>query len=135
MSRLFFLIAAAFLALAPVVAAADSPPSVNGATTVTAAEAYALFEQGAAFIDGRTSSDFATGRIPGAVNLDQASSFTQASLAAVVAKADPVVFYCNGRSCLRSSEESALAVSWGYTAVHYMRDGYSAWEAAGYPIE
>lgn len=137
MTRFFPSLATAIgLTLAPLAAlAAESPTTVPGATTVTVEEAFALFEKGVAFIDVRKASDFAAGRIPGAVHLDHPSNFTEESLGAVAGKADPVVIYCNGHSCLRSSEASALAVGWGYTAVNYLRDGYPAWEAAGFPIE
>ncbi|MFP1643359.1 rhodanese-like domain-containing protein [Pontitalea aquivivens] len=142
MTRLFPSLATAIgLTLVPLAAlAAESPTVVPGATTVTAQEAFALFEQGVAFIDVRKASDFAAGRIPGAVHLDHPgntapSNFTGESLGAVVGKTDPVVIYCNGHSCLRSSEASTLAVGWGYSAVNYLRDGYPAWEAAGFPIE
>ena len=130
-------VTAACLALTPfaALAAEQSPETVPGATTVDAAAALELFEAGVVFVDVRKGSDFEAGRMPGAVHLDLASNFTEESLGAVVAKTDPVVFYCNGHSCLRSSEASMLAVGWGYTEVYYLRDGYPAWEAEGFPIE
>lgn len=129
--------AAAFVALSPLAAAAAelSPETVPGATTVTVDAAYELFDAGVVFVDVRKGSDYDAGRVPGAVHLDITTDFTEASLAAVVAKTDPVVIYCNGHSCLRSSEASAMAVGWGFTQVNYLRDGYPDWEAAGYPIE
>ena len=117
------------------VAAAQSPETVAGAKTVTVDEAIELFDGGAAFVDVRKPSDFDAGRIPGAYHLDVKTALTQEALAELAAPSDPIVFYCNGHSCLRSSKASEMAVSWGYTDVYYLRDGYPAWEAAGFPIE
>lgn len=124
------------LLLVPVAGmAATSPMTVSGATTVTVEEAVELFDQGVVFVDVRKPTDFDAGRIPGAVHLDSNSAFDDAALAEVVAKDEPVVIYCNGEDCMRSSESSALAVSWGFSEVYYLRDGYPAWEAAGFPVE
>lgn len=121
---------------APVSAAEKvSPMSVAGATTVNATEAKAMFDKGAAFIDVRNSKDWGAGRIPGASHLDVTSAFTEAALQKVVKKDKDVVMYCNGASCLRSSEASAKAVQWGFKKVYYFRDGFPAWKAAGYPVE
>jgi len=129
--------AAACLALSPLAAAAAelSPETVAGATTVSVDEAVELFDAGVVFVDVRKDSDFDAGRVPGAVHLDVNSALTEASLGEYVAKTEPVVFYCNGHSCLRSSEATEMAVSWGYEEVYYMRDGYPSWEEAGFPIE
>ena len=131
---LFAALSVAVLAIAPA-RAETSPESVPGAVTVTVEQAAQLFDQGVAFIDVRKASDFEAGRIPGAVNLDLHGGFSEQSLSAVVAKDQKLVIYCNGTSCLRSSEASAMAVGWGFAGVHYLRDGYPAWEAAGLPIE
>lgn len=126
--------AASILAIAP--AYADtSPMTVQGAATVTVDEAASLFDAGTAFVDVRSDSDFEAGRIPGAVHLELNNVFTEEALLGVVDKDEAVVLYCNGESCLRSSEASVKAVEWGFTDVHYFRDGFPAWDAAGHPVE
>lgn len=112
-----------------------SPQTVDGATTVDAAKAKALFDSGVVFIDVRSDKDWAAGRIPDAVHIELKKQFNEGALAAEVQKGDNVVIYCNGESCMRSSKASAQAVSWGFTGVHYFRDGFPAWKAAGYPVE
>lgn len=126
------------LILAPLVAsAADgvSPVSVEGAVTVTPEEAMALYDEEVTFVDVRKPSDFDAGRVPGAIHLDVKSALSEASLAEVAGKDDPVLFYCNGHACMRSSQACSMAVGWGYTKVYYLRDGYPAWESAGFPVE
>lgn len=125
------------LLTSPLTFAADkvSPMQVDGATTVTAAEAKALFDDGVIFVDVRSDKDFDAGRIPDALHLNSKTNFTEASLSEETGKGDSVVIYCNGESCMRSSDTSKIAVGWGFTKVYYFRDGYPAWKLAGYPVE
>jgi len=112
-----------------------SPVTVDGAKSVSAAEAKALFDKGAIFVDTRKSKDWDAGRIPDAIHLDVKKVFSEETLGKEVKKGDAVVMYCNGESCLRSSKASKMAVGWGYSNVYYFRDGFPAWKAAGYPVE
>lgn len=116
-------------------AAGLSPENISGATTVDSAKAKQLFDSGAAFIDTRRNSDWDAGRIPDAIYLELKSNYTEASLSAEVGKGDPLVCYCNGHKCKRSSVCSEKAVGWGFSKVYYYRDGFPAWKAAGYPVE
>lgn len=87
------------------------------------------------FVDTRKNSDWDAGRIPDALHLELKSNFTEDSLSAEVGKSEPLVCYCNGPECKRSSVCSAKAVSWGFKNVYYYRDGYPAWTSAGNPTE
>jgi rhodanese-related sulfurtransferase len=115
--------------------AGESPMSVDGAVTVDTAKAKELFDGGALFVDPRRDSDWEAGRIPGAVHLELKSAFTEEALAAEAGKDETVVFYCNGPKCSRAAQASEKAVGWGYAKVHYYRDGFPAWQAAGNPVE
>jgi len=115
--------------------AKESPTSVDGAKTVSAAEAKALFDKGVLFVDVRSDKDWAAGRIPDAVHIELKKVFSEATLGKEAKKADSIVIYCNGVSCMRSSKASAKAVGWGFTNIHYYRLGYPDWKAAGYPTE
>ena len=119
----------------PAVAGEVSPQSIDGAVTVDTAEAKAMFDQEVAFVDVRKDSDWDAGRIPGAIHLDIKSKFSEESLTGEIEKGESVVIYCNGASCMRSSDASAMAVGWGFSRVHYYRDGFPAWKAAGNPVE
>lgn len=115
--------------------AAESPMTVEGATTVDTAKAKELFDAEVAFIDVRKNSDWEAGRIPGAIHLEIKKVLSAESLSAEVAKDEAVVMYCNGASCLRSSKASVKAVGWGFTNVYYYRDGFPAWKSASHPVE
>ena len=112
-----------------------SPDVISGATTVDAARAKSLFDRGVLFVDVRKDSDWDAGRIPGAEHLELKKVFAEKTLVETVGKDNEVVIYCNGPKCMRSSEASASAVSWGFKKIYYFRGGYPEWVAAGYPVE
>lgn len=112
-----------------------SPASIAGAKTIDAAQAKALFDKGTLFVDVRSDKDWAAGRIPDAVHIELKKVFSEATLGKEAKKSDPIVIYCNGVSCHRSSKATAQAVGWGYTNVNYYRLGYPDWKSAGYPTE
>lgn len=114
---------------------ADSPTQVEGATTVDAATAKALFDRGVPFVDVRGSDHYSEGHIPRAVDLNLVTAFGEAELAEVASKDQEVVIYCDGPTCFRSSTACEMAVSWGFKKVYYFRDGYPGWKAAGYPVK
>jgi adenylate cyclase len=112
-----------------------SPLEVAGATTVDPPAAKRLFDRGATFIDVRTEARWKDGHIPGSILLDLKGGFTEAALSQVVSGNQEVVIYCMGPRCLRSSKACAMAVSWGYEKVYYLREGLPGWKAAGYPVD
>jgi len=124
----------AFLALSHS-AGKVSPMTVEGAKSVTASEAKTLFDKGVIFLDVRSDKDWNAGRIPDAIHIELKKQLNEASMGKEIKKTDPVVIYCNGASCTRSSKAAVKAVGWGYSKVYYFRDGYPAWKTAGYPVE
>lgn len=130
------LVTGALLLIAMAVSAAEkAPENVAGAITISTEEAKKLFDDEIIFIDVRGDEDFDAGRIPGAIQLSLKDGLSKESLANEIHKDEKVVFYCNGRKCKLSSEACAKAVQWGYTNVHYFRDGMPGWVAARYPVE
>lgn len=126
-----------FILMTSQLALADkkSPMQVEGAKTVSVAEAKKLFDEGVLFVDVRSDKDFDAGRIPDALHLNSKSSFNEVSLSEEAGKTEGILIYCNGEDCMRSSKTSALAVKWGFSKVYYFRDGYPAWKLASYPVE
>jgi len=113
----------------------SAPLEVTGARTVTAEEVKSLFDAGVVIVDVRNPRLHARRHIPGAVHLDLKDVFDEESLAAVAKKDEPLVIYCSGVKCSRSSRASEKAVSWGYKKVLYFRGGIVDWRDAGYPVE
>jgi rhodanese-related sulfurtransferase len=116
-------------------AAEMSPETIPGATTISATEAKKLFDEGIPFVDVRKNSDWEAGRVPEAYHIELKKVFSESELGKVVKTDEPFVIYCNGPKCMRSSRASAMAVKWGFSKVHYFRDGFPAWKAAEFPVE
>jgi len=112
-----------------------SPEHVEGAVTTSAQQAKQLFDEGVHFVDVRNIKLHTRKHIPGAHHLDLKKAFNETSLSMLVNKDQPFVIYCSGVKCVRSSRASAMAVSWGFTRVHYFRGGIVAWKKAGYPLK
>ena len=110
---------------------ADSPTQVEGATTVDAATAKALFDRGVPFVDVRGGGDYSFGHIPRAVNLGLRTAFGEAELAKVASKDQGVVMYCDGPTGNRSSRACERAGSWGGKKGDYCRGGLPGGTAAG----
>lgn len=113
----------------------QSPEQVSGATTIDAQQAKQLFDNEALFVDVRKDSDWNAGRIPGAIHIELKKRFDEAALNQQIDKHQPVVIYCNGPKCMRSSKASKQAIAWGFKKVYYFRDGFPAWKQASFPIE
>ncbi|MCU7834339.1 MAG: rhodanese-like domain-containing protein [gamma proteobacterium symbiont of Taylorina sp.] len=112
-----------------------SPMNIDGAKTVTTAEAKKLFDEGVLFIDVRKDKDWNAGRVSDAVQLNIKTKLSAETMAAEMKKDDPAVIYCNGERCMRSSDACKKAVDWGFTNIYYYRDGFPAWKNAGHPVE
>ena len=124
----------AALVLSPEVRGQESPLRVEGATTVQAATAKALFDRGVPFVDVR-GQRWKDGHVPGATHLELFGDFNEDNLLKVAARDQEVVIYCDGPGCKRSSKGCAKAVSWGFEKVYYFRGGFPAWRAAGFPTD
>ena len=116
----------------------DSPVEVAGATTVDTDAAVELITESddLVIIDARKAQDYNTGHIEDAVLLTNTSINSQADIAVHVPTKDtPVLVYCNGIKCGRSSDAAGKAVSFGYSNVYYYRNGMAEWTERGLPIE
>jgi len=86
-------------------------------------------------IDSRVASEFRAGHIPTAINIPE-PTMERAREKLPRDKQELVIFYCNGfPECKKSHDACTRAREWGYTNVHWFRDGLPAWQAKGYPVE
>ncbi|HYF14418.1 MAG TPA: rhodanese-like domain-containing protein [Phycisphaerales bacterium] len=102
---------------------------------ISLADAAALFEQGAAFIDARRREEYEAGHVENAFWLpaDQLTGGRPAALDYLDAEA-PLVIYCGGGDCDASHNTAALLQQLGYKRTHVMKDGFPAWRDAGKPV-
>jgi rhodanese-related sulfurtransferase len=105
-------------------------PSSSLPAEVQPAEAYALLQKGAVFIDVRTPAEWDQGHIPGStlIPLDVLPD----RLNDVPHNRDVVVLCRTGH---RSAEGAAILRQAGYSRITCLSGGLQAWVAAGYPVE
>lgn len=133
MSVCLLLVTAAFASQDPE-EEGKTPLSVAGAETITVAGAHQLFLAGVPFVDVRNPRLYARRHIPNAHHLDLKSAFNKRNLEMLVGHGDPVVIYCSGAKCSRSSTATGFAVDWGFSEVKYFREGIVGWRDAGLPM-
>lgn len=125
------MIAVVICALVPVTTIAANLES-SDAPTIQPAALQAAREAGAAplVLDVRTPAEYATGHIPGALNIpyDQVPQRL-----AKVEGPNGVVVYCMVGPRARKGEAALLAA--GYAPVFHLEGGLAAWQAAGLPVE
>ena len=114
------LVTAAFLLFRP----KSTPP-----TEISAAQAYAKYQQGAFFLDVRTQEEWDQGHIAKStlIPLDSLQSRLNE-----LPRDQDIVVVC--RSGVRSKEGAADLLQAGFTRVTCMTGGIQAWIAAGYPV-
>jgi len=98
-------------------------------TDVSVHEAKDMLDEGNVFLlDVRTESEFNSGHLEGAVNIE----VSQLGSRLDEVPADEVILvYC--RTGVRSVRASKTLVNAGYTDVYNMQGGITAWMSAGYP--
>jgi rhodanese-related sulfurtransferase len=124
---------------------AGTPPSDGTAAPVnpdalghmiSLAEARALYETGALFLDTRTKEQYDKGHILGAFHLATVE-FDAGQTGEIFAMLSPkthYVLYCDGGDC-DASENVAQRLEDAFPLFHIMKDGFPAWEQAGYDVE
>ena len=99
-------------------------------------QAKQLWHLGAAFfLDAREPADYAAGHIGNALNLP-AQSFAQhfGEIAPMLTPETPLVLYCDGLDCELSHRLRASLRQLGYTNMHLMSNGWTAWRQASLPV-
>jgi rhodanese-related sulfurtransferase len=111
------------------------PPEIEGAETIDAMKAKALFDRGVPFVDVRKDPDWNTERIPGAVQLHLYADFSELNLSKIAAKDDEIVVYAYGLHSGHSTTAVMRTISWGHKKIYFFREGFPGWKAAGLPVE
>ncbi len=125
----FAMVVLATAILAAVAAAQESTPTM--APRISPAELHAQRESGVApvVIDVRTPAEYASGHVPGAVNIP----FDR--VAERIGEVDAphgVALYCMIGPRARKGESALLAA--GYEKIFHLEGGLAAWQAAGLPV-
>jgi rhodanese-related sulfurtransferase len=100
-------------------------------------KAHELWSAGGSFfLDARKPADFEAGHIANALNLPE-EEFGEyfPKLAPMLSPDSPIVVYCDGAECELSHRLSAMLRQQGYTNVHMLFNGWTAWSKGGFPVE
>lgn len=120
-------------------AAAVAVPA--GPEKLDAAAAFALFDQGAQFVDARRRELWLEGRVAGAWQMIPAELRNMQDAPHVgdaLAALDPgatTVVYCVGGDCEDSVNVAILLQAAGFTDLRIMGASFEDWQNAGYPTE
>jgi len=143
-----YLLAALLLFVSPLVwSGEETPLTFEGGTIVAPDEAYNLLKGGRAlFFDVRSALNYGRGHVAGArfapfkgnpiknsLSIPDSSTFDAAGLNDD--KSVPIVIYSHGTTGWKSYKAALAAVAADYENVMWMREGFSAWQASGYPVE
>ena len=111
-------------------AIANTAPSV-----ISFAEAKALHDSNALFVDSRHAYEFKQGHIPGALNIPLSTFEESGSSLASTPKNSPLVTYCDGVDCNSSMQLAAKLFEAGFTNVKIFFSGWQEWKSHGLPVE
>jgi rhodanese-related sulfurtransferase len=113
-----------------------APETIPGTQLITAEQLVELIDStpGLVIIDARRHEEYARGHIEGAIFMLDTDMTPEKLSSKVRSKNNPVVFYCNGERCVRSTNASKKAVSWGYKRIYWFRGGWQEWHSKGLPV-
>lgn len=113
-----------------------APAQIPGVTRVDAEEVVSLLLERSrlVLIDSRKEEEYAKGHIENAINLLDSAMTPEALARHVMNRDTPILFYCNGERCLRSSNAASLAKQWGYRNLFWFRGGWVEWRRKRLPV-
>jgi rhodanese-related sulfurtransferase len=118
-----------------ITAPAPTPAAENAIKNLTVEEAQQLLMLSSRWIhviDVRTPEEFAGGHIDGAVNINLNSADFKETINKLDKNAAYLVYCSTG---VRSAKASAIMADLGFEDIYNMTGGFSAWQAAGYPVQ
>ncbi len=112
-----------------------APEEISGATNLSAEQVVELIlnTPDLVIIDARKENEYAKGHIEGAISLLNTELDEEKLSIHVKDKQTPVLFYCNGIRCKRSTDATTKALSWGYSRVYWFRGGWVEWQQKKLP--
>ena len=113
-----------------------APETVPGASIVSAEQVIEMILANPSLIviDSRKKTEFIKGHIEGAINILNTDLEPEDLEAITPDRATPLLFYCNGVRCLRSSDSISRAIDWGYTSIYWFRGGWKEWTDKRLPV-
>lgn len=113
-----------------------APQRIDGVEHLNAEQVVALIlkQEALVIIDARRHEEYAKGHIEGATHLFEATMAPETLARHVPHPDTPLLFYCNGVQCLRSSNAAIKARDWGYRNIYWFRGGWNEWRDNQLPV-
>jgi len=113
-----------------------APESLSGVQIVTAEQAVALIlsTPELVILDTRKKEEYEKGHIEKAISLTDTDMFKLNFQSTYPDKEQPMLLYCNGVHCLRSSNAAKKCLQWGYSNLYWMRGGWQEWMNKALPV-
>jgi rhodanese-related sulfurtransferase len=113
-----------------------APENIEGTTIVSAEETIDLIlkEPDLIVIDARKKTEYVKGHIEGAINMLNTKMKRDDLEKLAPDKSKPILFYCNGTRCMRSTDAIRKAKNWGYTNLIWFRGGWKEWSDKRLPV-
>ncbi len=113
----------------------ELPDTISGTKTINAEELIDLATETESLIliDARLRSDHKQGFIEGSVNLPNTLTSCASLKEFTNDESQPLLFYCNGPKCERSTQAVQIAQSCGYQNIYWFRGGMDEWKKKHYP--
>lgn len=114
----------------------EAPSRLDGATVIDAEKLIELKNgnDDLVIIDSRIETDRSSGYIPSSVGLTDDQTRCDSLAGVLSTPTTPVVFYCNGVKCNRSTRAISTAKQCGYSEIYWFRGGMHEWKGKGYPV-
>jgi len=133
------IVAIFILSLLPVTLPAtesEPPESIPNTITINAEELIAIASKtdSLVLIDARLKTDHRQGFIEGSVSLPDTMTNCKTLNEVIENKDQPIIFYCNGAKCKRSSHAVLIAQKCSYTNIYWFRGGIDEWNKKNYPL-
>lgn len=104
---------------------------------ITLEQAKALYDaHQVLFIDTRPKEKFEESHIPSALHLstEEFGQPQESEVLKFLSASEPYILYCDGGDC-DASENVATRLQSAFPNYHILKDGFPAWQAAGYDVE
>ena len=113
-----------------------APEKISGTIHVDAEETIELIVNtpNLIIIDSRKEHEYLKGHIQGAISLLDTEMALKKLTQYAPNKSSPLLFYCNGPRCLRSSRAAIMARDWNYKLIYWFRGGWKEWVKKGMPV-
>lgn len=113
-----------------------APERLQGTIRINAEETVDLIvnSPNLVIIDSRKDNEYLKGHIQGSISLLDTEMTLEKLSKHAPNKSAPILFYCNGARCLRSSRAAIMARDGGYKLIYWFRGGWKEWIKKGMPV-